>query len=175
MQDDLADAVLWAGQRKLIDPAKVCIAGSGYGGYATLMGLVRHPELFRCGAAWSAMTDPLRLLESSWFRDDVISDEARRYTLPVLLGDRQKDAEMLKAASPLAQAARIRAPLLLAYGAIDQYVTIGHGTALRAALQAVDRDPEWIVYRGEGHGWRQLQHRVDFANRLQAFFAKHLQ
>ena len=48
-------------------------------------------------------------------RDDV-SSEGRRYSLPELVGDVQRDAEMLRAVSPLEQAARIRAPVLLAFG-----------------------------------------------------------
>jgi hypothetical protein len=38
---------------------RACIAGASYGGYSTLMGLVKHPALYRCGAAWVAVTDPL--------------------------------------------------------------------------------------------------------------------
>ena len=174
MQDDVADAVQWAVKSKAIDPARVCIAGASYGGYAPLMGLVRDPGLYRCGAAWVAVADPLRLLERSWFTADDISDEARRHGLPVLLGDIEKDAAMLKAASPLKQAERIRAPLLLAYGDMDMRVPMAHGTDLRAAMRKAGHEPEWIVYNGEAHGWRKLENQVDFAQRLEAFFAKHL-
>jgi dipeptidyl aminopeptidase/acylaminoacyl peptidase len=30
------------------------------------------------------------------------------------------------------------------------------------------------VYPGEGHGWGLLQHRVDFAERVERFLAQHL-
>ena len=174
MQDDVADAVLWAAGEKLIDPARVCIAGASYGGYATLMGLVRHPELYRCGAAWLAVTDPMRLLESSWIWIDDIDEQARRYGMPVLVGDPKADAEMLKANAPVHQAARIRAPVLLAYGAEDRRVPLVHGHEMREALRRQGREPEWIVYNDEGHGWRQIETRRDFALKLEAFFAKHL-
>jgi acetyl esterase/lipase len=174
MQDDVADAVQWATRNKTIDAARVCIAGASYGGYATLMGLVRDPDLYRCGAAWVAVADPMRLLERSWFTADDISDESRRYGLPVLLGDVEKDAAMLKAASPLEQAERIRAPLLLAYGGMDLRVPVAHGSDLRAAMRKFGREPDWVVYPGEAHGWRKLDNQVDFAQRLEAFFAKHL-
>ena len=174
MQDDVADAVLWAAQGQLIDPKRVCIAGASYGGYATLMGLVRHPELYRCGAAWVAVTEPLRLLERSWWWEDDVSEEARQYSLPAMLADAKADAEMLKAISPVQQAARIRAPVLLAFGELDLRVPLVHGKDMREALIQAGREPEWIVYPEEGHGWRKLENQHDFARRLEAFFARHL-
>lgn len=57
MQDDLADGARWAIARGLADPARICIAGSGYGGYAALMGLINDPQLYRCGVAAAGVTD----------------------------------------------------------------------------------------------------------------------
>ena len=46
MQDDLVDALQWARKRGLAND-KACVMGASYGGYAaTLMGLVRHPDVF---------------------------------------------------------------------------------------------------------------------------------
>ena len=73
-----------------------------------------------------------------------------------------------------AQAPRIKAAVLLAYGTLDRRVPLEHGTRMRAALRAVGVEPEWIAYEGEGHGWQILDNRVDFANRLESFFARNL-
>ena len=54
-------------------------------------------------------------------------DESRLYALPDLIGDPVADAAMLKANSPLAQAERIRTPLLRAYGQQDARLPITHG------------------------------------------------
>jgi len=172
MQDDVADAVLWAAKERRIDPARVCIIGASYGGYATLMGLVRHPELYRCGAAWVAVTDPTLLFKWSWRSD--VSEEARQYSLPVMLGDPVADAAMLQEVSPVVQAARIKAPLLLAFGELDRRVPLEHGTRLRQAMRAAGSEPEWVVYNGEGHSWQLTASRVDFARRLEKFLAQHL-
>jgi len=42
------------------------------------------------------------------------------------------------------------------------------------ALQAAGRDPEYVVYEGEGHRWQRADHRIDFARRLERFLAQHL-
>jgi len=57
MQDDIADATQWAIKQGFADGKRVCIAGASYGGYATLMGLIRYPELYRCGFEWVGVTD----------------------------------------------------------------------------------------------------------------------
>jgi dipeptidyl aminopeptidase/acylaminoacyl peptidase len=172
MQDDVADALQWAVAQGLADGGRACIAGGSYGGYATLMGLVRHPELYRCGAAWAAVTDPRLMYEWRFISDQ--SDEVRQYDYPALIGDPVKDAEQLTANAPVAQAARIKAPLLLAAGARDRRVPLVHATRLREALTEAGRAPEWVVYDDEGHGWLTLKNQLDFANRLEAFFARHL-
>ena len=173
MQDDVADALLWA-QAQGLAGKQACIAGASYGGYATLMGLVRHPELYRCGVAWVAVTDPFLYLSGSWWVDDDISTEGRRHMLPELVGDAERDAAMLSAVSPLAQAARIRAPLLLGFGESDRRVPLSHGERLRDALRDAGRPPEWVSYANEGHSWRLVATHVDFARRMERFLAQHL-
>jgi acetyl esterase/lipase len=173
MQDDLADALLWAQRQGLAD-GRACIAGDSYGGYATLMGLVRHPELYRCGVAWLPVTDPFLFLEGSWWVNDDIGASGRRYGLPEMVGDVKADREMLTRVSPVAQAGRIRAPLLLAFGEDDLRVPLAHGKRLREAMRKAGREPLWVTYPNEGHGWRQLSTRVDFALRIERFLAEHL-
>ena len=175
MQDDVADALLWA-QKQGIASDRACIAGASYGGYATLMGLTRHPELYRCGAAWVALTDLLLYVEGSWWVDDDISDYGRRVSLIERVGNPKDETEraMLVAMSPIHQAERIQAPVLLAFGEDDRRIPLQHGKRMRDALEQAGRTPEWIVYPGEGHGWRLPANRVDFAERLERFLAPHL-
>ena len=155
MQDDVADALLWA-QKQGIASERACIAGASYGGYATLMGLARHPELYRCGAAWVALTDLLLYVEGSWWVDDDISDFGRRVSLIERVGNPKDEAEraMLIAQSPIHQGDRIQAPVLLAFGEDDRRIPLQHGKRMREALEKAGRTPEWVVYPGEGHGWR---------------------
>lgn len=173
MQDDVADALQWAVGKGWADGQRSCIAGASYGGYATLMGLVRHPELYRCGAAWVAVTDVQLMFSASALSD--LSDEVRKYSMPTMIGDPKADAEQLRATSPVHQAAKIKAPVLLAFGGEDRRVPLAHGTSMRDALVKAGNPPEWVVYPDEAHGWLQLETRIDFARRLEQFLARHLQ
>lgn len=171
MQDDVADAARWAIAQGLADPKRVCIAGASYGGYATLMGLIRDPALFRCGVEWVGVTDIDLLFATNWHLD---TDNANDHGLPVLVGDREKDAALFAANSPLRLADRIKQPLLMAYGGLDDRVTLDHGTKLRNAVRAHNPNVEWIEYADEGHGWMLEANRIDFWNRVERFLDRHL-
>jgi dipeptidyl aminopeptidase/acylaminoacyl peptidase len=171
MQDDVADATNWAVQQGWVDPKRVCIAGASYGGYATLMGLARYHELYKCGIEWVGVTD-IKLMYSINWSD--ISEEAKGYGMPLLIGDPVPDAQQLKDTSPLEQAAQVRRPLLMAYGAADRRVPIEHGKRFRDAVSRTNKDVEWIVYPDEGHGWRMLETQVDFWSRVEKFLDRNL-
>jgi dipeptidyl aminopeptidase/acylaminoacyl peptidase len=173
MQDDVADALRWA-QSKGLASDQACIAGASYGGYSTLMGLIKDPGLYRCGVAWVALADLDLYLSGSWWVSDDITDAGRRYTLPEMVGDPEKDAAMIAAHSPVHQAARIKAPVLLAFGEADLRVPLAHGERLRKAMIDAGNKPEWVSYPGEGHGFSVVKNRVDFAQRMETFLARHL-
>ncbi len=167
MQNDVADGVKWAIAQGIVDPKRVCIAGASYGGYATLMGLVNDPDLYRCGIDWVGVTDIDLLFDSHW---SDASDAWKRYGLTKLVGDQKTDAAQFKATSPIAQVGRIHAPVLLAYGGKDVRVPIEHGERFHDALmKQAGAKSEWVVYDDEGHGWRSMDTRIDFWNRVASF------
>jgi dipeptidyl aminopeptidase/acylaminoacyl peptidase len=166
MQDDVADGTKWAVAQGIADPKRICIAGASYGGYAVLMGLVKDPDLYRCGIDWIGVTDINMMFTVKW---SDASDIAKKYGMPRLIGDPVKDADQFKATSPLENAARIRAPLLLAYGGMDERVPIIHGKKFRDAVKPNNPNVEWVEYSQEGHGWRALETNVDFWTRVERF------
>lgn len=170
MQTDLADAAQWAIAQGIADPQRICIAGASYGGYATLMALVKDPTLFRCGINWVGVTD-IGLMHSVAWSDT--TDVFKQYGMPVLVGDPVADAAQLKATSPIECAAQIKQPLLLAYGAYDVRVPLVHGEKFRDAVTAHNTQVQWVVY-DEGHGWDKPETQIDFWGRVERFLAKSL-
>jgi acetyl esterase/lipase len=171
MQDDVADALKFAIGKGWVDGKRVCIAGASYGGYATLMGLAKDKDLYKCGVAWVAVTDPRYMFSVHW---SDISESSKRYSMPSMIGDLEKDAAMLAANAPITLAAQIKQPLLLAYGAKDRRVPLVHGENMRSELIQAGSPPEWVVYDDEGHGWARTANKIDFWRRVETFLAKHL-
>ena len=174
MQNDIADGTRWAIAQGIADPQRICIAGASYGGYAALMGLVNDPDLYRCAFEWLGVTDIELMYTGTWFSKSDASDAYLRYGMPLMIGDRDKDAAQLKATSPIKQAARIRQPLLLAYGSDDKRVPLYHGEKFYFAVTDSNPQVEWVVYDGEKHGWSLARNRIDFWKRVERFLGKHI-
>lgn len=171
MQDDLADAALWAVAKGWADPKRIAIMGASYGGYASLMGLIKNPEIFRCGVEWAGVTD--LTLRYNTPQDDATVDSLN-YDLKTLIGDPVADAAMFKQNSPLQNTDKLTQPLLIAHGAMDRRVPIVHATDLYSAVKSHNKNVEWIVYSDEGHGWYHENNRIDFWNHVETFLDKNL-
>lgn len=172
MQEDLADAAKWAIAQGIADPKRICIAGASYGGYASLMGIANHPDLFQCAVNWVGVTSIPLLYESSWSND--YSAEWQNYGMPMLIGDPIKDAEQLRNNSPVHVAAKIQKPLLLAYGGADRRVPIAHGKQFYNEVIKHNAKVEWITYPEEGHGWKLESTRFDFWQRVEKFLQENI-
>ncbi len=174
MQNDIADGTRWAIAEGIANPKRVCIAGASYGGYATLMGLINDPDLYKCGINWVGVTDIGLMYSGHWSYLTDFSDNYLRYGMPTLVGDPVKDAAQLKATSPLAQAARVRQPLLMAYGALDKRVPLYHGKQFHDAVKDHNKQVEWVLYGDEAHGWRLPKNQIDFWERVERFLQRHI-
>jgi len=170
MQDDLADTLGFAVKQGWVDPARVCIAGASYGGYAALMGAIQQADLFKCAINWVGVTDLTLMASINW---SDMSDDWKRYGMKQLVGDPVADAAQFAATSPLKRAREIKIPLLMAYGGTDRRVPIKHGTELKAAMSP-SQPLEWVDYPNEGHGWFNLKTNEDFWGRVARFLGKHL-
>lgn len=171
MMDDLADAVKWASREGLIDRERVCVVGSRFGGYASLMAPVRHAGLFRCAASFAAWTDVEAMYadaSSHFFAD------ARRFELPVLVGHPKDDAPMLAAASPIRRVAELKVPVLLAHGAKDRRTPPADVRRFVDAANAAGALVEQVTYDGDSDVWWGHRNHADFLRRLEVFLARHL-
>ena len=170
MQDDITDGALHLVKEGIVDKSRMCLYGGSYGGYAALQGLVKDPELWRCGVALVAVTD-LSLQQSvAWSdtsrRSDYLETDFKRY-----VGDKDRDRERFLQTSPAMNADKIKAPVLLAMGGLDERVPQIHGTAMRDAMRRAGKPMEYVVYSDEAHGFNKTENVVDFYTRVERFLA----
>lgn len=175
MQDDLTDAVQWAIDQGIADPERVCIYGGSYGGYASLMGVIKTPDLFQCAVGYVGVYD------LPWFQsgdgNDFSSGQGReqrkqfKMFMEAAVGE---DTEALRTVSPVHNVERIKADLFLVHGGSDVRVVIGHFERLREALDRIGKDYEWMVKEEEGHGFYDVDNRVDLYTAMLEFFDRHI-
>lgn len=175
MQDDVTDVTRWAIANNLADAKRIAIAGGSYGGYATMMGLLKEPELYQAGINIVGVTDIEMMYTIGWSDFMDADNPWVRFGMPLMIGDKNKDTAQFATTSPLQQANRIKRPVLMAYGEDDLRVPLPHGTKMRDALIASgNKDVEWVQYEGEGHGFMLTKNNVDLWMRAERFLAKHL-
>lgn len=172
MQDDVTDGVKELVRQGLVDAKRICIAGGSYGGYATMMGLIREPDLFRCGIDYVGVVDlrwwiDLGYTDFNSF-DRYGADSAERH-LKLTIGDPDKDLAMMEANSPRLHADKVKAPVLIVHGGLDRRVPIVHGEAMRDALKSAGKQVEWLVYPQEAHGVIKPENLNDMFARWESF------
>ena len=157
MQDDITAGVHWLVGQHIADPRRICIVGASYGGYAALWGLVKTPELYRCGVSVAGVADlKSELTEDSDISKDV--DVAERFRLHSV-GDPAKVTTDFEAISPLAHADGIGVPVLIVHGDLDQRVPLRQGRRMADALEAAHKDVRWLEFPREAHGIADVDDR----------------
>jgi dipeptidyl aminopeptidase/acylaminoacyl peptidase len=162
MQDDLTDATHWAISTGAADPKRICIYGISYGGYASLMGAVREPDLYRCAIGDAGVYE----LNYMYTRGDIQKSLYGQSAVRRFIGE---DKAELAQRSPALQAHRIKANVMLIVGGQDVRVPPAHAETMRAALIKNGAKPEWLYQRTEGHGFYNEANRTDMLEKVIAF------
>jgi dipeptidyl aminopeptidase/acylaminoacyl peptidase len=100
--------------------------------------------------------------------------EPMRQMLYEMMGHPEKDADLLRAVSPVFHADQIQAPLLIAQGARDPRVKQAESDQIVAALRERGIEVPYLLKENEGHGFRNEENRFEVYRALEQFFARHL-
>lgn len=149
MQEDINAGVKYLVDQKIADPARICIVGASYGGYAALWGLAKDPALYKCGVSVAGVSDLRRMLHDD---SDMSKNAVAREVVRHQLGDANQMKATFDSVSPLKHADRIVAPLLLVHGDLDPRVPVSHGQQMHEAMVDLKKDVEWIEFPDERHG-----------------------
>jgi dipeptidyl-peptidase-4 len=145
--DDMAEGVksLWI--RPYVDKSRVGIFGTSYGGYASVMELLRHPEVFAAAASSSPPTD--------WRNYDTIYTE-RYMWMP------QENKAGYDAGSAMTYAKDLKGRLLIYYGTADNNVHPSNALQLVKALQEAGKSFDVQVGPDRGHSAMNQDRMMEF-------------
>jgi len=167
MQDDVTDGLRWAIQEGVADADRVCIFGGSYGAYAALTGAFREPGLFKCAIGEAGVYDLPLLFE----KGDIQMFSRGVAYLKDAIG---QDKEDLRSRSPVYNAKAIRAKVLLMHGANDMRAPLAHAQRMRDALTEAGNPPEWLLEKGEEHGFFNPAHRVEAYGKVLDFLDRNI-
>ncbi|NRF37396.1 S9 family peptidase [Pedobacter sp. LMG 31643] len=171
IMDDLEDGVRYAISKGWADPDRVGIYGGSHGGYATLMGLIKTPDLYKAGVDYVGISSIYTFF-----------DNMPEYWIP-LAGmlkdvwydlDDLKEAKIAKDVSPIFHTEKIKAPLFVVQGGNDPRVNILESDQIVEALRKKGVEVPYMVKYDEGHGFIREENRIMFYKAMIGFFRQHL-
>ena len=145
--DDMAEGVKALWSRPYFDKTRVGIFGTSYGGFSSLMELLRHPDVFAAASASSPATD--------WRQYDTIYTE-RYMWMP------QENRAGYDAGSAMTYAKDLKGRLLLYYGTADNNVHPSNTLQLVKALQDAGKSFELQVGPDRGHSGVNQDRMMEF-------------
>lgn len=165
MHDDITSGAHWLIEQGIADPARMCIVGWSYGGYAALIGVVKEPQLYRCAVSVAGVSDLSQLAR----------DEERFYGARVAsIESTGDDKAKLKAESPLLHAERIKVPVLLVHGEQDFTVQVDQSQAMAKALARNGLKNELVLIKDGEHSLLEPEMRLILYRKLTEFLAANL-
>jgi dipeptidyl-peptidase 4 len=145
--DDMAAGIRALWSRPYFDKDRVGIYGTSYGGYTSVMAILRYPDVFGAASASSPPTD--------WHNYDTIYTE-RYMWIP------QENQAGYEAGSAMTYAKDLKGRLLLYYGSSDNNVHPSNSMQLIQALQRAGKSFEVQVGPDMGHSGVNNQRMMEF-------------
>jgi acetyl esterase/lipase len=155
---DVTAGAKWMVEQGIADPKRLAIVGWSYGGYAALQAAVVEPDLFRAVVAIAPVTD-LELLKK----------EAEGYTNANLVAAFVGTGPHVTEGSPLQNARRISAPVLMFHGDRDLNVDIEHARKMQKALQSAGKESELVQFPDLEHSLVDSQVRTRMLEKIATF------
>lgn len=167
--DDVEDGVKYAIEQGWIDKDKVAIYGGSHGGYATLMGLIKTPDLYACGVDYVGVSNIFTFFDSfpEYWKPYKEMVKQIWYDL-----DNTEEAKIAKEVSPVFQIDKIKKPLFVVQGANDPRVNINESDQIVKAMRAKGYEVPYLVKYDEGHGFGKEQNRLELYKYMLGFFAE---
>lgn len=165
VQDSIAGAQFLRDEG-LIDGEKIIIMGGSAGGYTALQALVDAPGFFKAAVVSYGVANQFSLVMDTHKFEEHYSDW--------LLGSLPEAAKKYRDRSPLFHAQKIRDAVIIFQGTEDTVVPKNQSDTIVSALRRNGVAHEYVVYEGEGHGFRKPETKVDFYNRVIQFLKEYV-
>jgi dipeptidyl aminopeptidase/acylaminoacyl peptidase len=165
LQDVLA-AADFIKQTGYVDPKKLILMGGSYGGYLTMMGVTKAPEVWAAGVPIVPFVN--------WFTEIQNEDPVLQQSDLATMGDLVKNKALYEDRSPINFVDRIRAPLYLLAGGNDPRCPKSEAQQVVDAIKKRGGVAEYKVYENEGHGFAKVENQIDAYKRVAEFLKAHV-
>jgi dipeptidyl aminopeptidase/acylaminoacyl peptidase len=160
LQDVLASAD-WIKQTGYVDPKKLILMGGSYGGYLTMMGVTKAPDVWAAGVPIVPFVN--------WFTEIQNEDPVLQQSDLATMGDLVKNKALYQDRSPINFVDNIKAPLYLLAGGNDPRCPKTEAQQVVDAIKKRGGVVDYKVYENEGHGFARVENQIDAYKRVADF------
>src|SRR5271169_3714511 len=160
LQDVLA-AADWIKQTGYVDPKRLILMGGSYGGYLTMMGVTKAPEVWAAGVPIVPFVN--------WFTEIQNEDPVLQQSDLATMGDLEKNKALYEDRSPINFVDQIKAPLYLLAGGNDPRCPKEEAQQVVDSVKKRGGTVEYKVYENEGHGFARVENQIDAYKRVSEF------
>ncbi|HSZ60585.1 MAG TPA: S9 family peptidase [Terriglobales bacterium] len=165
LQDVLA-AADFIKQTGYVDSKKLILMGGSYGGYLTMMGVTKAPEVWAAGVPIVPFVN--------WFTEIQNEDPVLQQSDLATMGDLVKNKALYEDRSPINFVDQIKAPLYLLAGGNDPRCPKSEAQQVVDAIKKRGGVAEYKVYENEGHGFAKVENQIDAYKRVAEFLKAHV-
>jgi len=164
--EDVLAAADFVRQTGYLDPKKIVLVGGSYGGYLTMMGVTKAPDVWAAGVPIVPFVN--------WFTEIQNEDPVLQQSDLATMGDPEKHQERYRERSPIFFVDQIKAPLLLLAGAHDPRCPPEESQQVVDAIKKRGGTVELKIYENEGHGFARVENQIDAYKRAADFIKAHV-
>lgn len=159
--EDMVAARNWLLEQGIADPHAILLHGASYGGYLTLWGLGRRPDLWAGGLAVVPGSD--------WLVSYEDASEALKGAFRAWFGGTpEQKRDQYIASSPTTYVEQVQAPVLIIQGRHDTRVPPREVEVYEAKMRALGKPIE-VVWYDAGHGSTSTAQTIEFVELMLNF------
>ena len=151
-------------QKVPVDPNRLGVTGWSYGGYMT-MWTVTQTNRFRAAVAGAGIAN-----WKSYYGQNLID----QWMIPYFGASVYENPDVYARSSPIEYIKQVKTPTLIVVGERDAECPAPQSYEFWHALKTLQVSTQMVVYPGEGHAFRTLEHRKDVLRRTLQWFDQYL-
>jgi dipeptidyl aminopeptidase/acylaminoacyl peptidase len=164
---DTVEAAEWAIGEGIAHPDRIGITGASWGGYKTMLCMVKRPDMMKFGINIFGMVDIPKHIQNylSWDRPEAFNIWVERFGDP----KEPEDLAYLKEWSPITYIDQIKGPVFIYHGVRDYNVDIDQSRMLVNALDRLKHPYTKVFDSDEMHSLENPELRIEVYKQIDEF------